>query len=121
MIRAEQIICGRQPFVEIFLHHGERDLSRSEDSRQTGVTREHMKKFFFEHCGHTLGQRGKRRMAEHRQLKFTIPVDKLSVRKEIEPVVNRRVERTQQPIAFEGSSLQKFSSLQFSGISKVVN
>src|SRR5881409_859586 len=80
-----------------------------------------MKKFFFEHCGHTLGHRSKRRMAEHRQLKFTIPVDKLSVGEEIEPVVNQRVERAQQPITFENSSLQKFSNLQFSGISKVVN
>ena len=48
-------------------------------------------------------------MAEHRQLILAVAIDELCVGEEVEPVFDRRVERTEQPVTSKGPPLQELS------------
>ena len=85
------------------------------------MTGEHMEKFFLQHRGDAFGQRRESRMAEHGQLIFAVSIDKFGISEKVQPVIDRRIERTQQTIASKRSAFEKFFCFQFPGIAEIVH
>src|SRR5262249_37775594 len=74
---------------------------------------------FFQHRSHAPCQGRKSRMAEHAQLVFAVPVDKLRKGKEVEPGLDRLVKRPKEPLLVEGTTLQQLLRFQPTGAPKM--
>ena len=104
MVRAEQVIRRRQPFVEISLNDRNGNASRLDDALKAVIARAEVEGLFLEHRRHAPAEGKKPGMREHGQLEFSVAVHELRVGEKVEPVFDRLVEGAEQAVVGEGSA-----------------
>src|SRR5262249_1851463 len=97
------------------LQQGDGDFARLNNPPQAIMTHPEMERLFLQHRSHTARQGRKSRMAEHAQLVFAVPVDKLRKGKEVKPGLDRLVKRSEEPLLVEGATLQQLLCFQAAG------
>src|SRR5262249_55639100 len=121
MIRPKQVISCRKPLVEVLLHDRYRNFAAPKDAREPSMAGEHVKEFFLEHRRDAFSQWRKTGMRKHRQLIFAVPIEKLSIGKKMEPVVDGRVDGAEQAIAAKSPPLKQLPRLELSRIAKIID
>src|SRR5713101_3799480 len=114
VIRAEQVVGARNPFVEILLHQPSRDHSRFNHAPKAVVASTHVEGFFAQHVRCRAPKRCEGGELQHLKLELAVTVDEVGVGEEVEPVVDVDIECAQQAFIFKSTALQHFLRFDFS-------
>src|ERR1700752_2681134 len=85
------------------------------------MPRPEVERFLAQHRIHGLRKRLEARIAQHRELKFSVPIYKSGVGEEIEPIVDDLIKRAQQTLLFESAPLEHLLRLHFAAVTEMVD